>query len=46
MLKITKTRKVIQNGMGTLRSWQAATKGVLKKGVLKNFSKFTGIVFL
>ena len=42
MLKITKIRKVIHKGMGILRSWPAATKGVLKKGVLENFSKFTG----
>ena len=42
MLKITKIRKAIHKGMGTLRSWPAATKGVLKKGVLENFSKFTG----
>ena len=35
MLKITKIRKVIHKGMGTLRSWPAATKGVLKKVFLK-----------
>ena len=42
MLKITKIRKVIHKGMRTLGSWPAAAKGVLKKGVLENFSKFTG----
>ena len=39
MLKITKIRKVIHKGMGTLGSWPAAGKGVLKKGVLENFSR-------
>ena len=42
MLKITKIRKVIHKGMGTLGPWPAAAKGVLKKGVLENFSKLTG----